>query len=150
MSLEQKINQDIKAAMLAKEKDKLAALRAIKSALLLETTKGGSSELTEEIGNKILQKLYKQRIDAGQLYKEQNRDDLAQEEFVQAEIISAYLPKQMDEVGVRAEVVQAISDSGASGPSDMGKIMGGLMKKLSGKADGKLISQLVKEELEKL
>lgn len=146
MSLTDQINQDIKAAMIAKEKDKLEALRAIKSALLLEATKG-EGEVTEEAEISILQRLLKQRRESAQVYKEQGREDLADPEEFQAGIIEAYMPEQMSEEEVRAEVKKAIEQTGASGPSDMGKVMGPVMGKLKGKADGKMISQIVKEEL---
>lgn len=148
MSLTDKINGDIKAAMLAKEKEKLAALRAIKSALLLEATKDGSGEVSEDVANKILQKLHKQRVDAAQLYVEQNRQDLADDEIFQAGVIEKYLPKQMTEEEIMAEVKEAITSLGASSPADMGKVMGVLTKKLAGKADGKVISKLVREGLQ--
>ncbi len=132
--------------MIAKEKDKLEALRAIKSALLLEATKG-EGEVTEEAEISILQRLLKQRRESAQVYKEQGREDLADPEEFQAGIIEAYMPEQMSEEEVRAEVKKAIEQTGASGPSDMGKVMGPVMGKLKGKADGKMISQIVKEEL---
>jgi uncharacterized protein YqeY len=149
MSLLEKISGDIKAAMLAREKEKLAALRSIKSELLLEATKDSSGEVSEDAGDKILQKLYKQRKDAGQLYIEQGRKDLADDEVFQAGIIEEYLPKQMNEDEIKAEVVAAIDSLGASSPSDMGKVMGVLTQKLVGKADGKVISKLVREGLQK-
>ena len=149
MSLTDQINADIKAAMLAKEREKLDALRAIKSALLLEAT-SGSGDVTEEAEVKILQKLFKQRKDAAKIYVEQGREDLAGDETFQADIISAYLPEMMGEDEVRKVVVDAISNVGASGPSDMGKVMGPVMGQLKGKADGSMISQIVKEELGKL
>lgn len=148
MNLTDKINGDIKAAMLAKEREKLAALRAVKSALLLEATKDGSGEVNEDVANKILQKLYKQRKDAAQLYVEQGRQDLADDEIFQAGVIEEYLPKQMTEEEIMAEVKEAIKSLGASSPADMGKVMGVLTKKLAGKADGKVISKLVREGLQ--
>ncbi len=148
MSLKDTINKDIKAAMLAKEKEKLTALRAIKSAVMLaETEKGSAEELTEEKELDLLQKLMKQRREAAEMYTSQGREDLAAEENVQAEVIQKYLPEQMSEDEVRAVVQAAVEKSGASGPSDMGKVMGPLMGQLKGKADGKLISALVKEAL---
>ncbi|HEU0226154.1 MAG TPA: GatB/YqeY domain-containing protein [Arachidicoccus soli] len=149
MSLTDKINQDIKKAMLAKEKETLAALRDIKSKLLLEATSGKGEGMDEATENKILIKLHKQREDSIQIYKQQGRDDLAKEEEFQAKIIEAYMPKMMSEDEVKAKVVAAISDLGASGPQDMGKVMGKLSKELAGKADGKMISTLVKVELNK-
>ena len=146
MSLTDKINADIKAAMLAKEKEKLAVLRAVKSALLLEATKG-SGDVTDDAEMKILQKLHKQRKEAADIYVEQGREDLAGEENFQASIIETYLPEQMGEDEIRAVVREVIAQTGASSPADMGKVMGAAMGKLSGKADGKLISSIVKEAL---
>jgi uncharacterized protein YqeY len=143
------INADIKSAMLAKEKEKLAALRDIKSKLLLEATSGTGGEVTEEVAMKICMKLHKQRMETYELYIKQNREDLAEEELFQAKVIEAYLPKMLSEDEVRYEVQAAIAQAGASGPQDMGKVMGLLSGKLAGKADGKMISALVKEELTK-
>jgi uncharacterized protein YqeY len=148
MTFTERINADIKAAMLAKEKEKLAALRDIKSKLMLEAT-SGSGEVSEEVAMKIVMKLHKQRMDTYALYIEQNREDLAHDEIFQAQIIEAYLPKMMSEDEIRAEVQAAIAQTGASGPQEMGKVMGILTSKLAGKADGKVISSLVKEELSK-
>jgi uncharacterized protein len=148
MSFTDKINADIKTAMLAKEKEKLAALRDIKSKLLLEAT-SGSGEVTEEAAMKIVMKLHKQRMETYQLYQEQNREDLAADELFQAKVIEAYLPQMMSEAEVQAEVDQAIASTGASSPQDMGKVMGVLSGKLAGKADGKLIANLVKQSLSK-
>jgi uncharacterized protein YqeY len=146
MTFTERINADIKAAMLAKEKEKLAALRDIKSKLMLEAT-SGSGEVSEEVAMKIVMKLHKQRMDTYTLYIEQNREDLAHDEIFQAQIIEAYLPKMLSEDEIRAEVQAAIAQTGASGPQEMGKVMGILTSKLTGKADGKVISSLVKEEL---
>lgn len=140
------INEDIKKAMLAREKEKLAALRDIKSKLLLEAT-SGSGEVSDEAGIKICMKLYKQRMETYDLYMAQNRQDLADDELFQAKIIEAYLPKMMSEEEVKEEVKAAIESVGAQGPQDMGKVMGVLSGKLAGKADGKLIATLVKEML---
>ncbi|MCT4560662.1 MAG: GatB/YqeY domain-containing protein [Crocinitomicaceae bacterium] len=148
MSFTDKINADIKAAMLAKEKEKLAALRDIKSKLMLEAT-SGSGEVTEETAMKIVMKLHKQRMETYQLYIDQGREDLAHDEKFQAEVIEAYMPKMMSEDEVRDEVVKAIAEVGAAGPQDMGKVMGKLTGALAGKADGKMIASLVKEELNK-
>ncbi len=149
MSLSEQINNDIKQAMLAKEKEKLAALRAIKSALLLEGTKDGSGEVSDEKGLEIIGKLVKQRKDSSNIFKEQGREDLAADEDFQIEILSAYLPEQMGEDEVRKVVQETIAQVGAAGPQDMGKVMGPVMGKLKGKADGKMISDLVKQELNK-
>lgn len=150
MSLTEKINADIKAAMLAKEKEKLAALRDVKAKLLLEATSGSGAEVSEEAENKIVLKLHKQRIDSYNLYIEQGREDLAADEKFQADIIEAYLPKMLSEDEIRIEVQNKMSAVGASGPQDMGRVMGPLSKELAGKADGKVISMIVKEELGKL
>jgi uncharacterized protein YqeY len=146
MGFTELINEDIKKAMLAKEKEKLAALRDIKSKLLLEAT-SGNGEVSEEAAIKICMKLHKQRMETYELYVAQNRQDLADDELFQAKIIEAYLPKMMSEDEVKAEVAAAIQSLGATGPQDMGKVMGALSGKLAGKADGKLIATLVKEML---
>jgi uncharacterized protein YqeY len=147
MSLTETINTDIKNAMKAREKEKLAALRAIKSALLLEASKDGSGEVSEEAEMKILQKLHKQRKDAAALYEEQNRPDLLADEVFQAGVIEAYLPAQMSEEEIGEVVKSIIAKTGASSPADMGKVMGAAMGQLAGKADGKIISMLVKKYL---
>lgn len=148
MTFTERINADIKAAMLAKEKEKLAAIRDIKSKLMLEAT-SGSGEVSDETAMKIVMKLHKQRMDTYALYIEQNREDLAHDELLQAQIIEAYLPKMLSEDEIREEVKAAITQTGASGPQEMGKVMGILTSKLAGKADGKVISSIVKEELSK-
>lgn len=145
----EKISADIKTAMLAKDKDKLAVLRDIKSKMLLEATSGGSGEVSEETAMKIILKLHKQRTETHQLYIEQNRADLAAEEKFQADVLESYLPKMMSEEEIATEVKAAIAQTGAAGPQDMGKVMGILSGKLAGKADGKVIAQLVKEHLAK-
>lgn len=149
MSFTETINSAIKTAMLAKDKERLAALRDIKSKLLLEATSGGSGEVSEEAAMKICMKLHKQRIETYDLYIAQNREDLAADELFQAKVIEEYLPKMLSEEEVRAEVIAAIAQTGANGPQEMGKVMGVLSSKLAGKADGKLIATLVKEELAK-
>lgn len=147
MALEEKINADIKAAMLAKDSRKLEALRAIKSAiLLLKTSPSGH---TEESETKELMKMVKQRKETAEIYKGQNREDLAEAELFQASVIETYLPKQMSEGEVRAEVQRIITEVGASSPADMGKVMGVATRQLAGKAEGKMISALVKELLSK-
>lgn len=148
MSFTDKINDDIKASMIAKDKERLAALRDIKSKLLLEAT-SGSGEVSEEAAMKIVMKLHKQRVETHALYVAQNREDLAADELFQAKVMEEYLPKMMSEDEVRAEVLSAIASTGAAGPQEMGKVMGVLTPKLAGKADGKMISTLVKEELSK-
>lgn len=149
MSLTQRINDDIKTAMKAREKEKLAALRDIKAKILLEATADGSGEVSEEAENKIVLKLHKQRMDSYQLFVDQNRQDLADDELFQAKVIEAYLPEMMSEDDIRKAVAAQIEKVGASGPQDMGKVMGPLSKELAGKADGKLIATLVKEALNK-
>lgn len=148
MNLEQKINEDIKAAMLAKEKDKLNALRAIKSAILLaKTQKGAAEEIGEEGEIKILKQLVKQRHDSAEMYKQQNREDLYQEEKFQLEVISTYLPQMMSAEEVEAALKQIIADNGFSGMKDMGKVMGQATKLFAGKADNKMVSDIVKQLL---
>lgn len=147
MSLADKINDGLKTAMKNKEKDKLAALRAIKSALLLEATKGGGGEVSESEEMKILTKLHKQRKESAALYKEQGRDDLAHEEEYQAGVIEEYLPEQLSEVEIEAKVNQIIDETGASGMKDMGKVMGRANAEMAGKADGSLIAKIVKSKL---
>ena len=148
MSFTDKINADIKSAMITKNKERLAALRDIKSKLLLEAT-SGTGEVSEEAAIKIVMKLHKQRIEAHSIYVNQDREDLAADELFQAKVMEEYLPKMMSEEEVRAEVIAAINSTGAKGAQEMGKVMGVLSGKLAGKADGKLISSLVKEELAK-
>jgi hypothetical protein len=147
MALEEKINADIKSAMLAKDAAKLEALRAVKSAiLLLKTSPEGLNDDTEM---KALQKMVKQRKETADLYITQNRKDLAETELSQAAVIEAYLPKQMSEEEIKAEVAGIIASVGASSPADMGKVMGVASKQLAGKADGKIVSMMVKELLSK-
>jgi hypothetical protein len=148
MSLVEQLNLDIKKAMLAKEKVRLAALRAIKSAFMLESTKEGSSgKLSNEIAQKIIAKLHKQRMDAYSIYVEQNRPDLSKEEFAQAKVLEEYLPEQMSEEELRATLQELITKMGASSLADLGKVMGKAMGLLKAKADGALISKTVKDLL---
>lgn len=148
MSFTEKINTDIKNAMLAKDKEKLAVLRDIKSKLLLEAT-SGNGEASDDTAIKICVKLHKQRMETYEIYITQGREDLAADELFQAKVLEEYLPKMMFEDEVRAEVKAAIASTGAAGPQEMGKVMGVLSGKLAGKADGKMIASLVKEELNK-
>lgn len=150
MSLTERINQDIKTAMLAKDKERLAALRDIKSKLLLEATAGSTGEVSQEAENKIVLKLHKQRMDTYELYIAQNREDLAVDELAQAKVIEEYLPKMMSDDDVRAAIAEQIASVSASGPQDMGKVMGPVSGKLAGKADGKRVAELVKEALANL
>lgn len=147
MNLTEQINSDIKDAMRAKDKDTLNSLRAIKSALLLEATKGGDAEISEETGMAILQKLHKQRMDAYQIYVDQQREDLAKDEKIQADVIARYLPKQMSREELLPLIEAIIMESGAQGPKDMGRVMGQASQKFKGKAPGKLVADLVKEVL---
>jgi uncharacterized protein YqeY len=149
MSLEITINNDIKQAMLARDKRKLEALRAIKSGLLLiKTGKDvGGAEIPENIEMKLLQKLVKQRRESAEIYREKDRIEMAEEEEYQADIIETYLPKQMSEEEIETVVQQIIEDTGASSMKDMGRVMGMASKQLAGKADNKLISNIVKRIL---
>ncbi|KOF04056.1 glutamyl-tRNA amidotransferase [Roseivirga seohaensis subsp. aquiponti] len=148
MSLKQQIDADIKSAMLEKRKDDLKALRAIKSMILLaETEKGNTEGVSEDAEMKLLIKAVKQRRDSAQIYKEQNREDLYAIEMAEVEVIEKYLPKQLSEEEVKAELQKIIAQVGATGPQDMGKVMGAATKALAGKADGKTISTLVKQLL---
>ena len=147
MSLEEKINADLKTAMLAKDEAATRGLRAIKSAIILEKTSGGGA-ITTETENKMLQKLVKQRKESVDIYLQQNRADLAKTEQEEIAVIERYLPKQMDEGELRAELKKTIESVGAKTPSDLGKVMGVASKQFAGKADGKIISQIVKELLQ--
>lgn len=144
MSLEQNINERLKDAMKAKDQVKLRGLRAIKSAILLSKTSGKGTDLSEKEEIQLLQKLVKQRKDSLDIYQEQNRPELAKKEEEEIEVISAFLPKQMDEEEVKERIQKIIEEVGASSPADMGKVMGTAMKQLSGKADGKTISTVAK------
>lgn len=150
MGLAEKINDDIKQAMLAKDKRKLEALRAVKAALLLiKTGKDTSSdEIPETIEMQMLQKLVKQRKETAVIYQEQNRPELAEEELFQAGIIEKYLPEQMGADELKKNIQEIIAETGATGIKDMGRVMGMASKKLSGKADNKAISEIVKQLLQ--
>lgn len=148
MSLELKIGDDIKAAMLARDAKKLEALRAIKAALLLEKTKeGGGDAINEATELKILQKLVKQRRESAEIYSNANRADLAEKELFEASVIEKYLPSQLSEAEVTAIIRELIAKSGAASIKDMGKVMALASKELAGKADNKMISQIVKQLL---
>ncbi len=145
MDLQQRIDADIKAAMLAREKDRLNVLRAIKSALLLEMTKeGGAHEVNQETGLRILRKLHKQRTEAAAIYHQQGRADLAAEDDAQAKIIEAYLPASMGEAEVKHTVQGILAEIGATSMADMGKAMKAVNERLAGKADGSTIAAAVK------
>lgn len=148
MNLKEQIDGDIKKAMLAKQKDELTALRAIKSMILLaETEKGVVADISKETEMKLLTKAAKQRKESADIFQKEGRVDLAQKELFELEIISRYLPKQLTEDEIQAEVKKIIEQVGAKGPQDMGKVMGSATKQLAGKADGKMISDLVKKLL---
>jgi len=149
MSLEIQINNDIKQAMLARDKRKLEALRAIKAGLLLEKTgkdvSGG--EIPESVEMKLLQKLVKQRKESAAIYRDKDRIEMAEEEEYQAAIIEKYLPEQMAEEEIESIIQQIIEETGAATMKDMGRVMGMAAKQLAGKADNKLISGIVKQKL---
>lgn len=148
MSLQQDVMTAMKAAMKTKDQTALAALRAIKSEILLAQTATGSKELlSPEAEMKILAKLVKQRKDSAAIFTEQKREDLAQPELDQAAVISKFLPEQLDEAAIEKVVLETINTVGATGMKDMGKVMGIVNQKLAGKADGKTISTIVKTKL---
>ena len=148
MSLEQTINADIKTAMLAKDEKGLRSLRAIKAAIILaKTAEGAGGEIKQEDEIKMLQKLVKQRKDSLEIFTQQNRPELAQKESEEIEVIEKYLPKQLDAEALKTLIQTIITETGASSPADMGKVMGAASKQLAGKADGKTISAIVKELL---
>lgn len=148
MSLQDNVMAEMKAAMKAKDSAKLEALRAVKSAILLANTESSSKDgLTEDEELKLLQKLVKQRKDSAAIYREQGRVDLAEPEEKQAEVIAQFLPEQLSEAEIEAKVDEIIAKTGASGMQDMGKVMGMASKELTGKADGKTISTIVKKKL---
>jgi uncharacterized protein YqeY len=148
MSLINQIDQDIKQAMLAKQADRLRALRAIKSALLLaRTEKGAAEELTHEAEIKVLQKLVKQRKESAEIYKTQNREDLYEIEMGEMKVIEPYLPQQMTRFEIEGYLQELISRLGATSTADMGKVMGVANKELAGQADGRTISEVVKQLL---
>ena len=150
MSLEQTINADIKTAMLAKDEKGLRGLRAIKAAIILaKTAEGAGGEIQPEEEIKMLQKLVKQRKDSLEIFTQQNRSDLAVKESEEIEVIERYLPKQLDTETLKNLIQTIITETGASSPADMGKVMGAANKQLAGKADGKTISTIVKELLTK-
>ena len=147
MSMEQQIQQDIKAAMLAKEKTRLESLRAIKAAITLAKTADGSESIADEAVVKIIQKLVKQRKETAEIYKQQNREELAAQELAEAAAMEVYLPKQLSEEELEAELKKIIAQVGATGPQDMGKVMGIATKTFAGKADNKMVSDIVKQLL---
>lgn len=148
MKYSNQISDDIKQAMRDKQKDKLEALRAVKTAFTLaRTSKSAGDELSDEDEVKIMQKLFKQRKESAEIYREQNRVELAEKEELEMAFIDAYLPAQLSEEEVRREVEKIIADTGASSMADMGKVMGLSTKKMAGRADGKVISGIVRNLL---
>ena len=149
MELEKLINEDIKQAMLNRDKEKLEALRAIKAALLLEKTGKdvSSGEIPDTVELKLLQKLVKQRRESAEVFKSQNRPDLAETELFQASIIEKYLPAQMGEDEIRAILSRIVSETGAQSVKDMGKVMGLATKELAGKADNKTVADIIRQLL---
>jgi len=148
MSLKQQIDNDIKKAMLAKNKEELEALRSIKSLILLaETDKGAAAEISSDTENKLLMKAAKQRKESADIFKQQNRSDLADKELFQLDVINRYLPKQLSEGEIENVIKSIIQQVNATGPQDMGKVMGTATKTLAGQAEGKVISDIVKRLL---
>ena len=147
MSLEEKVMEELKAAMRAKDEAALRTLRAIKSAILIEKTSGSGGNITEADEMKMLQKMAKQRKESLDIYTQQNREDLAAKEKEELEVLERFLPKQMSEEELRTELKAIIAETGASSPADMGKVMGVASKKLAGRAEGKMISEQVKQLL---
>ncbi len=147
MNFEERINADIKAAMLQKDKESLNALRAIKSAILLLKTEKNASEITDEIAMQTLQKLAKQRKESAELYKSQNREDLYQEEMAQLNVISKYLPEQLSTEEITSIVKQILEQENITDIKGMGKAMGLASKALAGKAENKTIADIVKQLL---
>ena len=149
MSLEAKVMEEMKAAMRAKDEAALRTLRAIKAAILLEKTSGRGTEMSEADEIKMLQKMAKQRRDSLEIFTQQNREDLAHKEREELEIIERFLPKQMSQEELQEALKAIIAETGATSPSDMGKVMGVASKQLAGKADGRAISENVKRLLSK-
>lgn len=147
MTLEEKVVQDMKAAMKAKDKTALRGIRAIKSAIMLLKTDGSGNEITEDTEIKLLQKLVKQRKESAGIFEEQGREDLAKVEREEIDIIEKYLPEQMSEEELKKVVSEIIDDNNAEGMKDMGKIMGIANQKLAGKADGKTLAGVVRTQL---
>ena len=148
MNLFDQVSEDIKKAMLAREKVRLEALRGVKKEFLeAKTAKGAGGELSDDAAIKILVKMVKQRKESAKIYEEKNLPELAQNELAEAEVIEEYLPKQLTPEELQQEIKAIIAETGAEGPKDMGKVMGVATKKLAGKAEGKAISSTVKQLL---
>jgi uncharacterized protein len=150
MSLEEKVMAEMKEAMKSKNEATLRSLRAIKAEIIkAKTEPGAGGVVPAEMELKLLQKLVKQRKDSLEIFRQQNRTDLAQKEEEEIAVIERFLPKQLSEDEIRQKVQAAIAETGAAGPQDMGKVMGVVTKQLAGQADGKIISGIVKELLAK-
>lgn len=148
MNLFDQVSEDIKKAMLAREKTRLEALRGAKKEFLeAKTAKGANGELTDENATKILVKMVKQRKESAKIYQENNRPELAENELAEAAVLEEYLPKQLSADELVAELKAIISETGATGPKEMGKVMGIASKRLAGKAEGRVISETVKRLL---
>lgn len=147
MSLEQRINQDLKAAMKAKDQAALRGIRAIKSAILLAKTDGSGKALDEAAEIKMLQKLVKQRRESLEIYEKQGREDLAATEREEIEVIERYLPEQLSEEELREKLKAIVEQTGAESMKDMGRVMGAANQQFGGRADGRTISTIVKELL---
>jgi len=147
MSLIVKIDQDIKTAMLAREKEKLEAIRAVKGALLLAKTEKADVEITADMELKILQKLVKQRKESAEIFTTQNRNDLAEKELFEASVIEKYLPAQLSDEEITGIITKVIAQVGAKTIADMGKVMGLASKELAGKADNKIVAEKIKKLL---
>ncbi len=148
MNLFDRISEDIKKAMLAREKVRLEALRGVKKEFLeAKTAKGANGELTDETATKIMVKMVKQRKESAKIYEDNNRPELAANELAEAAVIEEYLPKQLSPEELEAELKAIIAETGATGPKEMGKVMGVATKRLAGRAEGRLISAKVKELL---
>ena len=147
MSLTNQINEDIKSAMKEKNRAKLEALRAIKSQLLLAATEKGAKESSDEAEVRMLQKMVKQRKESAQIFQKEGREELAKDELEQLSFIEKYLPEQMGEEEIRSKIEAIIAETGASSMKDMGRVMGMANQQMAGKADGKLIADIVKSAL---
>lgn len=147
MSIQEKINDEIKLSMKEKNVDKLSALRSVKSAILLELTKDGKTNMSDEIAIQIISKLVKQRKESASIFKSKNRLDLEKEELSQIKYLEVYLPKQLSEDEIEEYISIKLNEIDNFSLKDMGRFMGLLMKELSGKADGKIISKILKRKL---
>ena len=147
MSIQEKINNEIKLSMKEKNVDKLAALRSVKSAILLELTKDGKTNMSDEIAIQIISKLVKQRKESALIFKSKNREDLEKEELSQIKYLEVFLPKQLSEDEIKEKIKLKLNEIDNVSLKDMGRLMGLLMKEMSGKADGKIISKVLKKQL---